>query len=242
MGGRNRTFSGWDKKTERVMEPMALIKCPECGRENVSDSAKSCPGCGYEIYKNAYGNGNNISDGNNLSSETTIKIDNGEKKQSNKSGKVILFIIAAIAVVVIFWIWYSSTRCVYPGCNEHKASSGNYCAYHKALLSSYQNYSSSSYSYDSRSKYDLKISDVRVHSNSVSSYCTGTITNNGDEAFKFVKVKGSFKDRNGNTIEIGDTYAVGGEGLEPGESTSFTIYCDKNSGINSCSVTVYDFD
>lgn len=26
---------------------MALIKCPECGRENVSDSAESCPGCGY---------------------------------------------------------------------------------------------------------------------------------------------------------------------------------------------------
>ena len=28
---------------------MALIKCPECGRENVSDSAESCPGCGYGI-------------------------------------------------------------------------------------------------------------------------------------------------------------------------------------------------
>lgn len=28
---------------------MALIKCPECGRENVSDSAESCPSCGYNI-------------------------------------------------------------------------------------------------------------------------------------------------------------------------------------------------
>lgn len=28
---------------------MALIKCPECGRENVSDSAVSCPECGYGI-------------------------------------------------------------------------------------------------------------------------------------------------------------------------------------------------
>lgn len=27
---------------------MALIKCPECGR-NVSDTAKACPGCGYGI-------------------------------------------------------------------------------------------------------------------------------------------------------------------------------------------------
>ena len=28
---------------------MALIKCPECGKENVSDSAESCPSCGYGI-------------------------------------------------------------------------------------------------------------------------------------------------------------------------------------------------
>lgn len=28
---------------------MSLIKCPECGRENVSDSAQSCPECGYNI-------------------------------------------------------------------------------------------------------------------------------------------------------------------------------------------------
>ena len=28
---------------------MSLIKCPECGRENVSDSAVACPNCGYGI-------------------------------------------------------------------------------------------------------------------------------------------------------------------------------------------------
>lgn len=28
---------------------MALIKCPECGKDNVSDSAVSCPECGYAI-------------------------------------------------------------------------------------------------------------------------------------------------------------------------------------------------
>lgn len=28
---------------------MALVKCPECGREKVSDSAEACPGCGYGI-------------------------------------------------------------------------------------------------------------------------------------------------------------------------------------------------
>lgn len=28
---------------------MALIRCPECGAENISDSAKTCPRCGYKI-------------------------------------------------------------------------------------------------------------------------------------------------------------------------------------------------
>ena len=30
---------------------MALVKCPECGREKVSDSAEMCPDCGYGIKK-----------------------------------------------------------------------------------------------------------------------------------------------------------------------------------------------
>lgn len=28
---------------------MALIKCPECGRENVSETAQQCPNCGFGI-------------------------------------------------------------------------------------------------------------------------------------------------------------------------------------------------
>lgn len=28
---------------------MALVKCLECGRKNVSDSAEMCPDCGYRI-------------------------------------------------------------------------------------------------------------------------------------------------------------------------------------------------
>ncbi len=30
---------------------MALIKCPECGREKVSDTAEMCPDCGFGIRK-----------------------------------------------------------------------------------------------------------------------------------------------------------------------------------------------
>ena len=28
---------------------MALIKCPECGKENVSEYAEACPNCGFPI-------------------------------------------------------------------------------------------------------------------------------------------------------------------------------------------------
>lgn len=28
---------------------MALVKCPECGKENISDAAATCPSCGYGI-------------------------------------------------------------------------------------------------------------------------------------------------------------------------------------------------
>lgn len=30
---------------------MALINCPECKKENISDSAVSCPNCGYKLKK-----------------------------------------------------------------------------------------------------------------------------------------------------------------------------------------------
>jgi uncharacterized Zn finger protein (UPF0148 family) len=30
---------------------MALINCPECGRENVSDTALACPICGYGVWE-----------------------------------------------------------------------------------------------------------------------------------------------------------------------------------------------
>ena len=28
---------------------MALVKCPECGKENVSSTATACPQCGFNI-------------------------------------------------------------------------------------------------------------------------------------------------------------------------------------------------
>ena len=47
----NSGFVGYNREGLYFMEDfiMALVKCPECGRENVSDSAETCPNCGYPI-------------------------------------------------------------------------------------------------------------------------------------------------------------------------------------------------
>ena len=159
-----------------------------------------------------------------------------------KNRKPLIAILIILGIIIVWAIWYSATRCEYSGCNEHKTSSSSYCEYHKRyydnLLKSYSNSDNSSY----KSKFDLQISGVSVSTNSAATYCTGTIKNTGSSTFKFVKVKGSFKDYNGNVIETGDSYAVGSEGLAPGESTTFRISCSRNTSVKSCSVSIYDYD
>lgn len=84
----------------------------------------------------------------------------------------------------------------------------------------------------------LSVSDVKVSSNSSYTICTGTVTNNGSNSYSYVEVKGSFKDSSGTTVDTDWTYAVGSEGLSPGESSTFRMSVPKNSEIESCSVSI----
>ena len=209
---------------------MALISCPECGRENISDSAKYCPNCGYPI----------------ASQKQPQHIPQTSYPRNAHRTNRTPFIIVICCLALVSGIVYTSTRCEIDGCFNAKSSSSSrgYCSYHQNAIdraAAYNNYNT--YSQASRKDSgDLKISDVRVTTNSVSTYCTGTISNDGDDTFKFVQVKGAFKNWDGDVIETGNNYAVGAEGLAPGESTSFTIYCDKNSNVCTCDVTIYDYD
>ena len=224
---------------------MALIKCPECGRESVSEFAEICPECGFAIRD--YFEMHNVDKILiNEPSEDETEMLEVSKKKNSKIG-VIVAIVAII--VLVSYYGYSSTRCAYSGCHSPKSGSSKYCSYHEGVLNylysnSYRDnsYGSSRYNNSNKSTMDLKISDVRVYTNSVSTYCTGTITNNGDDTFSFVQIKGSFKDKEGNTVETGNSYAVGQEGLEPGESTSFSIYCDRNNSVKTCDVSIFDYD
>ena len=107
---------------------MAMIKCPECGRENVSSTAKSCPECGYNI--KAY-----------YEEEQQKEVASNFAAPTNKIN-VKAIIGVAVACIVIFCIYYFSTRCAFDGCTEKRTENSKYCAYH-----SLSNFYGSSYDY-----------------------------------------------------------------------------------------------
>lgn len=104
-------------------------------------------------------------------------------------------------------------------------------------LKSSSKYSSSS----SESMYTaIKISNLKFESNSSYEVCTGSVTNNGKRTYSYVKVKGAFKDSSGKVVDTDWTYAVGSEGLSPGESKTFRLSVPRNSAISSINVTLMD--
>lgn len=99
--------------------------------------------------------------------------------------------------------------------------------------------SSSSKSSGPPKKSDLEISDVKVHTDSVDTYCTGTIKNTGRATFKTVKVESSFKDDDFKNLETVRDYLDIGMELRPGQTKSFKIYCDsRRPRAKHCLVSV----
>lgn len=72
--------------------------------------------------------------------------------------------------------------------------------------------------------------------------CTGTITNNSSKTYRFVEVKGAFKNSNGKVVDTDWTYAVGSEGLAPGESSTFRMSVTKQYDITDCDVSILEYD
>lgn len=60
---------------------MALIKCPECGRE-VSDKATACPNCGYALNKN-----------------------NGDIAPKSNKKWIVAVVVAVLAIAVCIGVW-----------------------------------------------------------------------------------------------------------------------------------------
>ena len=68
----------------------------------------------------------------------------------------------------------------------------------------------------------------------------GTVTNKGIRTYDFVEIKGIFKDSYGNVVDTDWTYAVGSEGLAPGESKTFNMSVPKDYSITDCTISIID--
>ena len=62
-------------------------------------------------------------------------------------------------------------------------------------------------------------------------YISGTATNNSSKAVSFIKIKIALKDSSGTVTDTVWTYAVGAEGLAPGESTQWKVFCSEAKDI-----------
>lgn len=72
---------------------MAMIKCPECGKE-ISETAESCPNCGYKLQKQSSWSGETTSTG------TYSAIEQPSKKKKKSKG-LIWVIVVIVALIVI---------------------------------------------------------------------------------------------------------------------------------------------
>ncbi len=84
----------------------------------------------------------------------------------------------------------------------------------------------------------LSFSIGKPYSSGSYTVCEGKVTNNGMKTYTFVKVKGAFVDRSGTVLDTDWTYAIGSEGLAPGETTTFHLSVKSNGAIKDCKISI----
>lgn len=218
--------------------------CKYCGAP-IEDQIPLCPHCGKVLQTSP-------------TLTKTVPAKFSVEKLQKWLKKPVVWIAAAILAVLGILLILTGGRCQYSGCKNKPVSGYDYCYSHKCAISDcnrschlYSNYCYSHYLlYDDDAlsdlkyvaSYELKISDVKLSTGSSYTYAEGTLTNESDSTVSFVKIKGSFKNSLGQVVDTDWTYAVGGEGLRPGESTKWRMSVDKDYSIKECAVSILDYD
>lgn len=83
---------------------MALIKCPECGKE-ISDQAQSCPNCGYPI-----NNAQQPPVADFQTSDTATTASPPPKKKGALKIALAIGVLVVIAAVAAFAFWSSGNK------------------------------------------------------------------------------------------------------------------------------------
>ena len=208
-----------------------MAYCTKCGAE-MPQGAGFCPQCGAAAQPP----------------------EQAEKKKTPVPQKKLLPVLLAVVLVIGGILLFNSRHCAYSGCSNIRAENSTYCFNHKCAFSDCRNARGAGSKYcslheslveaaensGSSAAKDLSISNVKLKHNSSYTVVTGSVKNTGSTTYKFVKVKGAFKNSRGTTLDTDWTYAVGSEGLAPGESTTFRMSVSKDTSITKCTVTVLD--
>ena len=92
---------------------MALIRCPECYTRQMSEHAKSCPGCGYEL---APGEGASIRKAEEKERERLDKIEAEREAERDRKENIQGCIVATICIIImalIIWGFYALYKSQY---------------------------------------------------------------------------------------------------------------------------------
>lgn len=222
--------------------------CKYCGAK-VEDTAAICPACGKEIR-----NGSQTKE----SGPPVSSLRTSVNKIVGGSRRWIYIGAGAAGILLLIVLVLFSGKCRSSGCRNRKAPGSNFCYNHKCDVPDChkERLASSNYCYEHYLKYgledddstsgayswELKISDVKVYSEYSFTFAEGSLTNNSSSTVKYVKLKGSFKSRLGTVIDTDWTYAVGSEGLAPGETCKWKMSVAKDYDITDCDVTILDND
>ena len=200
---------------------MAIIRCKRCN-EKYSDLLDECPSC-------------------------------NEVKRKNRQNNTVLIIgFSLIILCIIFFLihGYLVTRCMYEDCYNNSYKDGVncwYCTKHAQEVAEVLGLSSneSSSSSSSSNKVYLMVKDVYLSKGSShSNYYTasGAVYNYGSITAKYVKVKVKFLNSYGKIVDTDWTYAVGTEGIEPGETVKWSCMVEKDYAIESIEAEIIDYD
>lgn len=189
------------------------ILCVRCGK-TLNSSQKYCDSCGAQVKV-----------------EHSSPIQEKPKQLTKKLNIEVIGALVAIGIVVVIIILIATGI-------ENSSSSNDSSSYNTS--NTYSSHTPS-YTYENASTV-LKFSNIRVTHNSSYTVCTGTVTNNGSKTYKFVEIKGSFENYSGTVVDTDWTYAVGNEGLAPGESATFRMSIPKDSSVRDCSISIIDYD
>ena len=156
---------------------MALIKCPECGKE-ISDNAQNCPQCGYPLKGSATKGEDNPSIGTAKGSQQTSQPVPKKKKNGCLVGCLTFFIIFAVLIFIISSIGGKSTK-TSPD-NSTKSNTEK---------SSETNVSETSIPETEAKKEDLEILSYENLNDGMLRYVTGQVKNNTDKNYSYVQVE-----------------------------------------------------